>query len=50
MIAWHTTRVSKEEALAKLQAVVENEGLTIPAEFTQLVSGRAPTRTTPATR
>ena len=38
LIAWHTTRPSKQEALAKLQVLVENERLTIPAEFTQLVS------------
>jgi hypothetical protein len=38
LIAWHTTRPSKQEAFAKLQALVENQRLTIPAEFTQLVS------------
>lgn len=38
LIAWHTTRPSKQEALARLQALVENQRLTIPAEFTQVVS------------
>jgi hypothetical protein len=49
LIAWHTTRPSKEEALAGLQAFIENQRLTIPGEFTSSSPSFAPacTRITP---